>query len=814
MLTPDFVLVDHRNVGWREAGGAELVNVLKGLVDLAPDADVRWLAIPRLSERAEVAVLSVSGHGADGGDFELTSLAVMTHEGDRLSRAELFGIDDMAAAISRFEELCSQPQSAVAENEAIRCIRRNWELVAAGKLDELVGIVAPNAVFEDRRAVVGGHRFEGRDAVVPFMRPLVDSGTRLLDMETTATRGRRLALMRLVVGIPTVAEVECLQWVELDDRGLVSRAILFDTEDLDAAYDELDASFGAGEARESSVLWSLLGGVRRAYRNHDLSALTDLFSPDFEWADHRAVGWGTVSGTEDAWRLVKALVELSPDIRMTVAEVDRIEPWGCVFQHRMNGHTNDGGDFEIASVVLATMSAGRIDRIEYFEVDDRQKALMRFGALRPPAASSSPSNTAARRVVELHERILDEDQSVLESMLSKHVVTEDRRPLVGYRVEGRDEVLRIWGSIRDIGVTEAIATPIATRGDRLVLSRNLYRGPAGEAETLGVIETDDEDLFVRAAAMDTADLDAAYDELDAWYFAGEGAAFAPTFRRWTQMATAYRTRDWAAMDESHTEDFEFVDHRPVGWGTTDWDGYVRIVKSMADLSNDVWFRVVEIYQISPLGLVARNRGGGHDGTGGEWEAEWVGLATLEDDRLRRIEYFALEDRGAALARFDELARSRLEDPGAHPGTGPAPGDYLARLAEAELPVLQVVESLAAAYNTRDWPKLESVLAGGCKVFDERPTGWGPLDRTGFLERTRELAAMAPDATLACVAVHRIGDRGAVCTYEVTGTVPGGGEFTIVFETTAVVERGRLVELHMLPEGQLAEATRRLGASGA
>ena len=60
------------------------------------------------------------------------------------------------------------------------------------------------------------------------------------------------------------------------------------------------------------------------------------------------------------------------------------------------------------------------------------------------------------------------------------------------------------------------------------------------------------------------------------------------------------------------------------------------------------------------------------------------------------------------------------------------------------------------------------------------------------------------AAVRIVVGHRESGR-----FRVTGTVPGGGEFEMVFEVVAAVRTGRTARLELLPEGQVDEAIHRL-----
>ena len=81
---------------------------------------------------------------------------------------------------------------------------------------------------------------------------------------------------------------------------------------------------------------------------------------------------------------------------------------------------------------------------------------------------------------------------------------------------------------------------IATRGERLVLSRARYSGhdqaEAFQTEVLHVVEIDADERIAAAVIFDPDDIDAAFEELEARYLAGEAAAHAHT---WSVITRAY-----------------------------------------------------------------------------------------------------------------------------------------------------------------------------------------------------------------------------------------------------------------------------------
>ncbi len=113
-------------------------------------------------------------------------------------------------------------------------------------------------------------------------------------------------------------------------------------------------------------------------------------------------------------------------------------------------------------------------------------------------------------------------------------------------------------AVADVGITDITSTVIATRGRRLALSRERFSGrdqraEAFYADVLGIVEIDADDRIVARVAFDPDDIDAAFEELDARYLAGEAAAHAHT---WSlvkaglcRVQSARASRDDAGLDE-------------------------------------------------------------------------------------------------------------------------------------------------------------------------------------------------------------------------------------------------------------------------
>ena len=102
----------------------------------------------------------------------------------------------------------------------------------------------------------------------------------------------------------------------------------------------------------------------------------------------RRTGQGRIVGADAYMRSLDAMNELAPDVQIDDAPFGLVvEPHGSVGIARGFGTLASGGAFESYRVNVSTVQAGRITRLEVFELDDRAAAMARFAALRPDAGN-------------------------------------------------------------------------------------------------------------------------------------------------------------------------------------------------------------------------------------------------------------------------------------------------------------------------------------------------------------------------------------------------------------------------------------------
>jgi hypothetical protein len=200
-----------------------------------------------------------------------------------------------------------------------------------------------------------------------------------------ATRGKHLVLNRLRTSNRDLQHgefgIELLNIVEIDADNRIVGGVLFDPDDIDVAFEELDARYLAGEAAAHSHTWSVIVRIYAAFNRHELSATT----PDWVNADHRR---GIAFAPGDMTAYIRAGRDLTPDTPIYIETVHRLSNCGAVVTQVMKGTSRDGFDAEWQEIGILTVEGDLISRCELFDEADLDAALARFDELdrRAPTA--------------------------------------------------------------------------------------------------------------------------------------------------------------------------------------------------------------------------------------------------------------------------------------------------------------------------------------------------------------------------------------------------------------------------------------------
>ena len=194
---------------------------------------------------------------------------------------------------------------------------------------------------------------------------------------------------------------------------------------------------------------------------------------------------------------------------------------------------------------------------------------------------------------------------------------------------------------------------IATRGGRLVLGRVRFSGgehgpEAFVTDVLGIVETNADNRIAATVVFDPDDLEAAIEELDARYLAGEAAAHSHTWSVIARNNAAFNRRELP----SAAPDWVTIDHRRgASFEPGDLTAYIR---SGWDIAPDSSVYIETVHRVSDLGAVVTQVSTGTSQQGFEAEWRFICLLTVDGELFSGCELFDEADLDAALARFDEL----------------------------------------------------------------------------------------------------------------------------------------------------------------
>ena len=381
------------------------------------------------------------------------------------------------------------------------------------------------------------------------------SGSTNITSTVIATRGERLVLSRVRIRVATRPRLPHRGAPHRRDRRRQTDRgdVAFDLDDIDAAFAELDARYLAGEAAAHSRTWSVIARAYAAINRHELPATT----PDWVNVDHRqAIAFAPGDMTEyrpAAW-------ELTPNVSIYIEAVHRLSDLGAVVTHAANGTSPEGFDAEWRMIDLLTVDGDLINRCELFDEADIDAALARFDELSRPAPRLE--NAASQAYERLQAYFAARDWDAHHRDTGRRHYADDRRRVVNSGVRhGRDAEIASMQAIADIGGhkrhVDRRLQSAGSASSSVVLGVEDQRPEAFHAEVLGIVEIDADNRIAARVVFDLDDIDAAFEELDARYLAGEAAAHAHT---WSVIAQAYAALNRHELPAT-TPDWVNIDHR-------------------------------------------------------------------------------------------------------------------------------------------------------------------------------------------------------------------------------------------------------------
>ncbi|MEB3979898.1 BTAD domain-containing putative transcriptional regulator [Mycobacterium sp. 663a-19] len=642
-LTPDCVNIDHRR-GATFASG-DMTAYVHAVFDDAPDFTSYITVVHRLSDLGAVVTMTSHGTSRQGFQAEWREIGLLTFDGNRLNRFELFDETDLDAALTRFDEL--HPQVRRLENTASQISDRFLAHFAARDWDAMAEMTADVFSSDDRRRVVGAGLQLGRDVDIANMRAWAGVGIKNMTSDVIAIRGKRLVLSRTRFWgpeqRPDAFHSEVLGVIEIDAESRIVARVVFDANDIDAAFEEIDARYLSGEATAHAHTWSLLTAADAALNRYEIPAHTQ----DWVNIDHRRA---TAFAPGDLIAYLRAGWDFAQDMKNRILAVHRMTDLGSVVTHLAHGTSKDGSELEWREIALLTFEGDLISRSELFDEADLDKAIACFEELNRPEPHLE--NATSRLVGQFLAHFAARDWDAMAELLADDISSDDRRRVLNAGTRhGRDAEMANWHATGDVWMSDVRATVIATRGAHLALFRFAFASQEQEPEAfqaaaLGVVETNDDNQATASIVFDVDDIDAAFEELDARYVAGEAAAYSQSWSVITRSYTAFNRHEFSAPDWVN------IDHRRArAFAPGELTAYMH---ATWDLAPNVSIYVEAVHRLSNLGAVVTHvvRGTSREGFDAEWRE--VLLLTVEGDVFNRCEVFDEADIEAAIARFEKL----------------------------------------------------------------------------------------------------------------------------------------------------------------
>jgi len=767
VFTPEVEAVDHRRLGtWSAAGLEPMIDHFRAMIALADEIVFRWDDVLGMTPDRFVIRMTHSGlDRTSGGRYEREFLLLQTFAADgRVARVEWFDADCENDALARFDELATHISARI-ENPATRAIDRwskawedrDWQAISSG--------LAPGFRQHDRRKMM---RLEGVDLQrhLEVTRMMFDMGATRVPTRVLATRGDRLVLAQSIWRMQNddvgPSEVELVFVTEVDEQGRRLTDVVFDPDDLDAAYVELDERFLAGEGaafpnHPASRWWERFG---QACLHQDWEALAAMLASDYAVRDHSPLGWGTLD-RQQYIESVKILVAQSPELRLRVDHL-----WLCEGGALTVGvvlGTHEGGAFEQPRVIVSKYDAeGRERRRDIYTLDQLDDARAHFAELgRDPLRI--PPNAASRANERWWACVAARDWEGVKALFAPSHEDDDRRSLVR-TVTGYDKVVTQAKALSGARMTKKL---LATAGDRLALLHILFAGDvdggAFEIETLFVIEVDAEGRFLATVIFDPGDRRAASLEMRERYAQMNDA--------WWAFGGFLDRSDLDRMRSVMADEFYLDDHRRTGAGRIEGiDAYFAYLGALFEESPDAVVESLYYVATSAHGLLDVGRIFGTLAGGGAFESPFVRVSSFRDGRIIGAELFEIDDLDAARKRFEQLR----PDPLCVPPNAAS----------------RALDRWVVCTKAHDWNGLDALFAPEVLWEDRRRLVQLKGDRETALASAKELMQRDIDYSMTLVATA--GDRRALVRRVYRGNLDGGRFEVEILRLVEVDAEGRIV----------------------
>ncbi len=756
VLSPDYVMQDHRRIGWETVRGPKgAVEHLRSARETTPDVRMRIEDVLVEDDTAVAMRVTFHGSGAHHAtEWTIPLGFVFGIDGERVRSIDIYEPEDRPAMLARHRELASRTRTTE------RWLERFTERYRSRDVEGLVALYSVDSWMVDHRAFAMWEPVEGHDGWRVWLGSIMTM-FELLDFRVdefvacdervfagrvtwSGTAGGSEATV--VAGIVIVVENDVavhLDVYEADDR---------------PAIIERYAELGGGQSKLGDSpperWWKQ---VLCAYARADLDRLVELYAEHWVYSDHRQLGWEEMRGQQDVRGFWRSALDVTSSQYGEIDEVIAHDERVIAVRLTWRGAAKDGGGpFALPVGNVSVIAGARAVITEQLEYDDREGMLKRYTELSNARSILSGDSPIELLALEHLRRFNAHDAYSWAELVADDFAFRDHRTISLGDVDGREGIAEYMRSllttVPDIHaeVDEVLAC------DREVIAVHArYRG-SNPGEGIGAGEVVNCEVwlmrggkFIRGDLYDAEDRQAIIAR-----YVDLGGGVSPLGDRVPEQVVAEFERsqvrhDLDAVLELFSPGATFIDHRRLAWDkASSVDEIRRFLASAFEMFPVYWVEVDEVLACDDRVIAMRTTTRGFDAAGaGRFEISFGAVLLCEHGRIVSWDQYGGSDREPMLARYAELG-------GHHPVLGDSP---------VEQRVLEVNRS----FNEHDFDRHLLQHSDDFVLVDHRSIGWAEVrGRGAFGELVRSALAVSDDVrfdveeVVACDGERVIALRGA------------------------------------------------------
>ncbi|TXI42877.1 MAG: hypothetical protein E6Q57_14015, partial [Mycobacterium sp.] len=659
-----------------------------------------WMAtIHWISTDCFVGLTEIQGVGADGEEYDWGRIYVGEYRIGRAVSVREFAVEEEDTAFAYAESLAQQRRLVVA-NAASRAIDRAMAGLQANDAAAVNSLFSVEIVYEDRRPVAGA-LITGIEYLTETVAALVAQYDHFAG-HPVAVRGDRICLAQSRWSDEAGNESSNLHVIELGNDGLIARMLYCADDDFDGAYQQMEAWYYAGEGRPYAEHGRTQSAFVEAMNNLDGAAIRRLCRPEFRWLSLPSTLTAPARTVDELIEWWRERVEQAGSVRQWNSAIAWLSPDVWVGTGDARGLSTDGAEYTWSGIYVGTFADGLVESVGEF--DDEDAAFVYAESL---VAQEQRRLVVANAASRVSDRLLAafqaKDIAAAMHEFSADIAYEERRAFAGGLVVGIDYLRESVPALL-AQYNHFEGHTLAARGDRLCLVESRWWDDSGNtAANLHVGELGEDGRLSCLLYFDGDDFTSAYQELDARYYAGEGAAYADPGRAQSAFVAAVDHLDAEAARQLCRPEFRWL---------SPTSALVDPVRTIDEVIS--WFRdragqvdslrnwTSAITWMSPEVAVnaGEARGISRDGAGYSWSGLYVSV--FRDGLFESIRGFEPDDEEAAFVYAESLVKRR--------------GSRLAVANAAS----RALEQAFAALRAKDASVVASLFSAAIVYEDRRP----------------------------------------------------------------------------------------------